>query len=194
MHMNNLLKATYTPVFAWLLAAAVFSVIALETSLAESHVVFVYARLATYIAALMASALLLGMVALFGLGCGLMLWWLDDALPAKTVARAVTMGLWAGVAYIGIGIVLFLIDPPVGFTVADLTTPEKLEAEFQDLLALRWMQRLQYVAGAAYVVVAGWLLARQARPWNAVLAVAFGVAALAALMAGLSALPDLDVE
>ena len=191
---SRVFKALHWPVAIWLLAIMAFMVLAMESLFAESHEMFIYARLAGYIAALMAIAVVLGLIALFGFGCGLMLWWLDDALPARDVARAVVTGLWLGVAYVVVGIVLFLVDPPMGMVVADLMQPEKFDTELQSLLAFRWMEQLRYVIAGAYLVWVAWLLARLARPWNAALAVVFGAALLAALMTGLSALSALEVE
>ena len=188
-------NAPYLPLLAWLLALAAFMTLVVESVFVESHALFVYARVAAYIAALMASAMVIGLVALFGLCCGLMLWWLDDALPVKRVANAVLAALWVAVAYTGLGIVLLLIEPPAGIGVADAMQRQKeFEAEMQELLAYRWMRKLSYVVGGGYLLVVAWLLARLVRPWNAAIAVAFGAAAVAALMAALSAISAPEME
>lgn len=192
---NDRARSLYWPVGVWFLLMAAFVAIVVESLFVESHAVFVYARVVTYVAGLMTAALLSGIVALFGLGCGLMLWWLDDAQPAKRIANAVVSALWVMVAYVGSGVVLLLIDLPTGLTMADLDRPD-LEEDVRAVLAMRWMEKLSSVVVVVYLVVVAWRLAQSARPLNAALAVGFGAAAIAALAAGVSTfnLPGMEYQ
>ena len=192
---NDQARSLYWPVGVWFLLMAAFVAIVVESLFVESHAVFVYARVVTYIAGLMTAALLSGIVALFGLGCGLMLWWLDDAQPAKRIANAVVSALWVMVAYVGSGVVLLLIDLPAGLTMADIDRPD-VEEDVRAVLAMRWMEKLSSVVVVVYLVVVAWRLAQSARPLNAALAVGFGAAAIAALAAGVSTfnLPGMEYQ
>ena len=192
---NDQARSLYWPVGVWFLLMAAFVTIVVESLFVESHAVFVYARVITYVAGLMTAALLSGIVALFGLGCGLMLWWLDDAQPAKRIANAVVSALWVMVAYVGSGVVLLLIDLPAGLTMADLDRPD-LEEDVRAVLAMRWMEKLSSVVVVIYLVVVAWRLAQSARPLNAALAVGFGAAAITALAAGVSTfnLPGMEYQ
>ena len=192
---NGQARSLYWPVGVWFLLMAAFVAIVVESLFVESHAVFVYARVITYVAGLMTAALLSGIVALFGLGCGLMLWWLDDAQPAKRIANAVVSALWVMVAYVGSGVVLLLIDLPAGLTMADIDRPD-VEEDVRAVLAMRWMEKLSSVVVVVYLVVVAWRLAQSARPLNAALAVGFGAAAIAALAAGVSTfnLPGMEYQ
>ena len=65
---------------------------------------------------------------------------------------------------------------------------QEMEAGLLDVTAYHWMTRIRYAVGAAFLIVVAWLLARAVKPLNAVIAVAFGTAAMMALVTGLGAL------
>lgn len=176
------------PVSAWLIGLAIFTVVGVEGLLVEAHAAFVYARLSAYISAMLMAALMLGFAALFGLSCALMLWWLDDALDTREVVRAVGLSFWSVGAHIWLGVALLLLEPPVAVTVAEMAQPEAVEARIQDLPAFRWMNRLRYLVAGTFLALVAWLLARNAKPLNAVLAVAFGAGVVAALVSALGLL------
>ena len=186
---NRMLTAPMLPVATWLAGMALFTVLCVESLFAEHHAMFVMARLAAYVAALMATALLLGFVALFGLACGVMLWWLEeDALSARSVVAAVARSVWTFCAFVWLAVALLLLDAPEPLSLDDLTTAEEVQAGVDGLLAFRWIESLRYVVLGAFLAVAAWLLARRTKPLNAVLSVGFGVGLVSALVSGLGML------
>ena len=184
--ISERLQAPALPLAAWLLGLTVVMVTSVESMFVESHAAFVVARLTAYVTAVTVAALGVGMVALFGLGCGLMLWWLEDALSARRIARSVGTALWLLAAYSWMGVVMLLIEPPAAMTLADLARPLDEEAGLGDVWAFEWLTQLRYVVLGAFLALVAWLLSRWVKLVNGILAVAFGTALVAALVALLS--------
>ena len=176
------LQAPALPLAVWLVGLATVTITSIESMFSESHAAFVFARLTAYITALTVATLGVGMVALFGVGCGLMLWWLEDAPGARRIARSVGTSLWPLAAYTWVGAVLLLIEPPAALSVEDLVSPLDEETRLGDVLAFEWMTRLRYVVMAVFLGLAAWLLSRWVKLFNGVLAVAFGAALVAAFV------------
>lgn len=176
------------PLLAWLLGATAIAAVLAETLLGEADWMFAYARLAAYVSSLMASAFLVGLLALFGLACGAMLWWLDDLRSPLAVVRAICASSWAYAAYTWIVVLLLLVDLPAPLSTADLQDEARLDAELDGLLAYRWLGELYYVGNGVFLLLAAVLIARAAKPLNAVLAVGFAAGVIYALFAGLGAL------
>lgn len=176
------------PLFAWLLGATAIAAVLAETLLGGADWMFAYARLAAYVSSLMAGAFLVGLLALFGLACGAMLWWLDDLPSPLAVVRAVCASSWAFAAYTWIVVLLLLVDLPAPLSTADLQDGDRLDAELDGLLAYRWLGELYYVGNGVFLLLAAVLVARAAKPLNAVLAVGFAAGVIYALFAGLGAL------
>ena len=77
---DRLRLALLLPLATWLIGQTIFTVFGVERLFADEHAAFVYARLTAYLTSMTTAALTLGFAALFGLSCGIMLWWLDDAV------------------------------------------------------------------------------------------------------------------
>ena len=180
--LSEKLKALPALLTVWLVGLAAATVLSVEGMFGEPHVAFVFARLATYIATAMVAAISVGLAALFGVGCGLMLWWLEDAVRTREVARAVTLSFWPVAAYTWLGVALLLVDPPAAMTMQELLAPAAAGEAWQDVLAFEWLARLRYVVAGCSLAIAAWLLSRRAKLFNAIIAVAFGAALVAALM------------
>lgn len=176
------------PLAAWLLGALATATVLAETLLQEAHWLFAFARLAAYASSLMAGAFLVGLLALFGLACGAMLWWLDDLRSPLAVFRAICSSSWAYAAYTWAIVALLLLDLPAPLTAADLENGDQVQARLDSLLAYRWMGELYYAGNGAFLLLAVVLIARAAKPVNAVLAVGFAAGVIYALFAGLGAL------
>lgn len=176
------------PLAAWLLGAGALAAVLAETLLQDSHMAFAYARLAAYASSLMAGAMLVGALAVFGLCCGLMLWWLDDAQSPGRIFRAVCLSAWAFAVYTWVAVALALWDRPEALAAEDLGDLDRLQARLEAMAAYQWLGGFHYGANGAFLLLAAALLARTAKPANAVLGVAFGAAALLAIFAGLGAL------
>ena len=186
--VERLKRPATIAVVTWLVGLAAFTVLSVESLLAEPHAVFAFARLTAYIASMTVAALTVALVALFALGCGAMLWWLDDAVDRRWIAAAVGRAFWVLVAYTWIGLVLLLADPPVAMTLAEMSEPDFVEAEMEGTLAYQWLKRLRVAVIALFVGTMVWMLARRAKLLNAVLAVAFGAGMVAALVTALGTL------
>ena len=172
----------------WLVGLVASTVLGVETLFAEPHVVFVYARLTAYIASMTVAALTLGLAALFGLGCGMMLWWLDNAVSAGQIAACVGQSFWSVVGYTWIGLALLVAEPPTAIAIADLSQPDLVSAQMGDVRAYAWLDELRWIVVGVFLSVMVWLLARTAKLVNAVLAVAFGAGLVAASLTVLGVL------
>lgn len=182
-------KLGLVPAFgAWLVGLAAFTVLGVETLFVEDHLVFHIARLTAYLTAALVGASMLAFAALFGLGCGFMLRWLEDATNARLVARSVCASLWVVVAYMWIGVALLVAWPPAALTVQDVAGDQLLGAELQGEAAFVWITRMRFVALGGFLVFCAWRLSRHVKWPNAVLAVGFGAALVSAVIAGLGAL------
>ena len=176
------------PLLAWLLGAMALAAVLAETLFGAAHFLFAYARLVAYASSLMACAMLVGMLALFGLSCGLMLWWLDDPQSPARIFRTMCLSSWAFGVYTWIGVGLLLWELPPALTAADFEEFDAVQERLDGMLVYQWLQEYYLVVNGAFLVTAAALLARTAKPLNAVLAVAFGAAVLMALLVGLGAL------
>lgn len=182
-------KLGLVPAFgAWLVGLAAFTVLGVETLFVEDHLVFHIARLTAYLTAALVGASMLAFAALFGLGCGFMLRWLEDATNARLVARSVCASLWVVVAYMWIGVALLVAWPPTALTVQDVAGDQLLGAQLQGEAAFVWITRMRFVALGGFLAFCAWRLSRHVKWPNAVLAVGFGAALVSAVIAGLGAL------
>ena len=182
-------KLGLVPAFgAWLVGLAAFTVLGVETLFVEDHLVFHIARLTAYLTAALVGASMLAFAALFGLGCGFMLRWLEDATNARLVARSVCASLWVVVAYMWIGVALLVAWPPAALTVQDVAGDQLLGAQLQGEAAFVWITRMRLVALGGFLAFCAWRLSRHVKWPNAVLAVGFGAALVSAVIAGLGAL------
>ncbi len=182
-------KLGLVPAFgAWLVGLAAFTVLGVETLFVEDHLVFHIARLTAYLTAALVGASMLAFAALFGLGCGFMLRWLEDATNARLVARSVCASLWVVVAYMWIGVALLVAWPPAALTVQDVAGDQLLGGQLQGEAAFVWITRMRFVALGGFLAFCAWRLSRHVKWPNAVLAVGFGAALVSAVIAGLGAL------
>lgn len=186
---NTLLQGALLPLAGWAAGMAIFTVLSIENALDGEHPIFVVGRVTAYVASAVTAALIVGLAALFGLGCGAMLQWLEGPLSPRVVARAVGAGFWVVGGYVWLGVALSVVEPPAAFSIATLLgETQEFETALQSMLAYSWMTRIRYWIGAAFLVVVAWRLSRTVKPLNAALAVAFGAAAVMALLAGIGAL------
>ena len=170
---------------AWLVGLAVFSIVSVECLFSVPHAAFVFARLSAYIATVTVAALTIALTGLFALGCGAMLWWLDEQVGPRRVAACAGRAFWSVAAYTWIASALLAVDPPSAIAVADLTRPEIVLSQMQDLLAYRWLNHMRPGVLAAFLIGFVVLLRRHARLVNVVIAAAFGAGVVAALLTGL---------
>ena len=185
-------NAAFLPVAVWLLGIGLFATLGIDGLLAGASPVFAIARATAYVTAAVVVAVTLAFAVMFGLACGAMLTWLGESVKPGLIVDCVSRSFWFVAGYVWIGVVLLILDPPVGLTVHEVAKADVFEARVRDTAAFAWMGRLRYLALGGFLAMALWLLARRTRPVNAALAVAFGVAALAAVgtALGLLAVPD----
>ena len=177
------------PLAAWLAGMALFTTVSVECLFAGDHPVFLIGRVTAYVTALVVSTLIVGAVALFGVCCGAILRWLGEPAPVRQVAKAVCKGFWVFGAFVWFGVALLVAAPPEAITPAQLLNPASdLEDSLGGALAFRAMNSLRYPFAAVFLLLVAWLLPRASKPLNAVLAVAFGASAVAALLGGLTML------
>ena len=185
---KNPIATMAPPLAVWLTGLAVFTVLGVDGLFVGDNPAFVVARVTVYVSVGTMAALVLAFAALFGVACGLMLNWLGDAASTREIAVALAKSSWCVAAYIWLGVVLLLVEPPAAVSVFDVANPHKLESHLEETTAFVWMGRVRYVAMVCFVALAAWFLARRVKPWNAVIAVAFAAAALAAISTGLGLL------
>ena len=172
----------------WLVGFAAFTVLGVETLFATPHAAFVFARLAAYISSITVAALTIGIMAIFALGSGAMLWWLDDRVDSRRVVACAGRSFWCVAVYTWIAFVLLLVDPPSAVPVAAILEPDALEARTNDLLAFQWLFGMRFAVLGAFLVAMVWLLHRDAKLVNAVIAVAFAAGLIAASLTALGLL------
>lgn len=186
--LERLAKLALLPVLVWFAGLAAFALIGIDGLFAGSNPVFVIARVTAYVTVAMVAAVTTAFAAAFGLACGAMLNWLGESLDPRQVVTAMGRSFWCLAAYVWLGVVWLILDPPVALTALDMSEGDALEARVTETAAFAWMGRLRYLALIGFLATAFWLLARRTRPLNALLAVSFGTAALAALLTGLGLL------
>lgn len=190
--MSRLVAAFKRPVApalgAWLVGLAAFSIVSVERLFAAPHAVFVYARLSAYIATVTVAALTVALIGVFGLACGVMLWWLDDPVGPRRIAACAGRSFWSVVIYTWTALALLAVDPPSAIAVADLWQQETVQSQMRDVLAYRWLSDMRLLVLAAYLIAVVVLLQRHARLVNVAIAVAFGAGLVAALLTALGLL------
>ena len=186
--LTRLVKTPLLPVGFWLAGLAAFTVLAIDNLFIGPNPVFVVARVTAYVTVGTLAAVTVAFVAVLALACGAMLTWLGETPNPRLIVVAMCRSYWWVGSYVWLGVALLAIEPPVALTALEMAEPNALEARIGDTAAFVWMARLRYVALAGFLVTAAWLLARESKPLNAVLSVAFGAAALAALTAALGLL------
>ena len=190
--LARLARAAFLPIVVWLAGLAAFTVLGIDGLFAGPTPVFAVARVTAYVTVVMVAAVTTAFVAMFGLACGAMLVWLGEDADVRLIVSAVSRSFWWVAAYVWVGVALLILDPPVALTVVEVWESDALAARVGDIAAFAWMGRLRYVALIGFLAMAIWFLAQRTKPLNALLAVAFGAAALAALMTvlGLLAGPE----
>ena len=192
MTMSRVAAAFKRPVApalsTWLAGLGVFSVVSVESLFSAPHAAFVYARMAAYIATVTVAALTVALTALFGLGCAVMLWWLDDAVTPQRVAACAGRSFWSVAAYTWIALALLVVDPPSAIAVAELWQSDIVQSQMQDVLAYQWLTRMRLALLGAFLAAFAFLLRRHARLINVAIAVAFGAGVVAALLTALGLL------
>jgi len=183
---RRLVGAAACPVIVWLVGLVVFAVLGCESLLTGGTPVFVVARVTAYLTMGMVAAMTMAFAGLFGAACGWMLGWLGESPGARAVAAAISRSFWPLAGYVWLGVVLLVVDPPAPLTVFELVEPGVFETRVGETPGFAWLARLRYVAFGCFLGVAALLLARRAGTWNAILSVAFGVAATAALLTGVN--------
>ena len=186
--LARLAKAAFLPVLVWIAGLAAFTVLGIDGLFAGPHPVFMIARVTAYATAAMVVAVTAAFVAMFGLACGAMLSWLGESPSPRLIVVTMSRSFWWVAAYAWLGVALLVVDPPIALTVFEVSEADGLVARIMDTTAFAWMGRLRYIALIGFLTMSVWLLARHTRPLNALLGVAFGAAAVAALVAGLGLL------
>lgn len=186
--LTRLAKLALLPVLVWIAGLAAFAVLGIDDVFAGPNPVFVIARATAYVTVIMVATLTTAFVAVFGLACGAMLSWLGESLDQRLIVTTMCRSFWCFAAYVWLGVALLILDPPVALNVFDVTEPDALEDRIRATTAFAWMGRLRYLALIGFLVTAVCLLARRTRLLNALLAVSFASAALAAVFAGLGLL------
>lgn len=186
--LERLAKLAMLPVLVWFAGLAAFALIGIDGLLAGPNPVFVIARVTAYVTVVMVAAVTTAFAAAFGLACGAMLNWLGESLDPRQIVTATSRSFWCLAAYVWLGVVSLMLDPPVALTAQEMSEPDALQARVGETAAFAWMGRFRYLALIAFLATVFWLLARRTKPLNALLAVAFGAAALAAALTGLGLL------
>ena len=186
--LERLATLALVPVLVWFAGLAAFALIGIDALFAGPNPVFVIARVTAYVTVVMVAAVTTAFVAAFGLACGAMLSWLGESLDPRQIVTAMSRSFWCLAAYVWLGVASLILDPPVALTVHEMSESDALDARVMETTAFAWMGRLRYLALIAFLATAFWLLARRTTPLNALLAVSFGAAALAALVTGLGLL------
>lgn len=190
--MSLLAKILQRPVApalsAWLVGLALLTVMGVERLFTAPHIAFVYAKLTAYVSAVLIAALTAAATVVFSLGCGVMLWWLDDPVAARRIAICTGRSFWCMAIYTWAAVVLLVADPPQAVAVADLAQPDVVEERMLAAWAYWWLDHARTASVAAFLIAMAALLARDVKLVNAVIAVAFGAGLVAALVTGLGAL------
>jgi len=184
----RLVSSSVVPVVLWLTGLAVYTVVGVECLFAGREPIFAVARLTAYVTAGTVAAMTVGFASVFAIASGAMLGWLGEQPSPGSIAAATARAFWAVAAYVWLGVALLMADPPTGLSVFEVAEPSALETRFETIAGFAWLARLRYVALGCFLGLVVWFLARLSRFGDAVLAVAFGAALLAALIKGLGLL------
>lgn len=171
----------------WLAGLGTFTVLGVETLFVDDHFVLFVARVTAYLTAALVGAIMLATLALFSLGCGTMLHWLEGGVSARLLARSIGASLWVVTAYMWFGVALLAAWPPAAVSAQEVMTDD-LQGTLEGELAFVWITRLRHAVLAGFLVFCVWCLARHVKWPNAVLSVGFGAALVVAVIAGFGAL------
>lgn len=180
----RLLSSSPVPVLFWLAGFGVYTFVGVESLFAGRDVVFAIARLTAYVTAGTVAAMTVGFATVFAIACGAMLGWLGEPPSPRSVAAATAKAFWSVAAYVWLGVVLLMVDPPTALSALEVAEPSVLEARIETIAGFAWLAKVRYVALGCFLGLVAWFLARLSRPTSALLAVAFGAALLAALITG----------
>ncbi|MCY3623805.1 MAG: hypothetical protein OXH68_19115 [Gammaproteobacteria bacterium] len=186
--LARLAKLALLPVLVWLAGLAAFALLGINGLFAGPNPVFVIARVTAYVTVVVVATVTTAFVGVFGLACGAMLSWLCESLDRRRIVDTMSRSFWSLAAYVWLGVASLVLDPPVALTAFEMSEADALEARVRETTAFGWMGRLRYLALLGFLATAGCLLARYTRPLNALLAVSFASAALAALLTALGLL------
>ena len=183
--LTRLAKLALLPVLVWLAGLAAFALLGINGLFAGPNPVFVIARMTAYVTVVVVATVTTAFVGAFGLACGAMLSWLGESLDRRRIVDTMSRSFWSLAAYVWLGVASLVLDPPVALTAFEMSEADVLEARVRETTAFGWMGRFRYLALMGFVATAGCLLGRYTRPLNALLAVSFASAALAALLTAL---------
>ena len=183
------------PVFVavtWLAGYFSFVVLAVERTVGEliPAAMQVQIKIIAYVtAASTAGATLVG-VALFGVPCGLMLRWLGDPVPSRSLARSIGTAFWAITAQAWVLFAAVAVRPPPSLSLEDLASLASQGAQSgsgpDPVLGIGWAEEAQIVATAAFLLALFVLLSRSVARVNALIALAFGAAVVALAGTGMN--------
>ena len=152
------------PLATWLAGLVVFAWLAVESLFPGDHPVFFIARFTAYLTAAVIGATMLMFIALFGLGCGCVLYWLENNAEVRPVVRAVVRSvgtsLWLIVAYMWLGVLLTAGWHPIPIALDELAQTNAIRNRFEDNVAFLWMSRLRYAVLACFLALCVWRLSR----------------------------------
>ena len=190
------------PVFvagAWLAGYFFFMALAVERTVGDliPAAVQIQIKVVAYVTAAATAGGTLAGVALFGVSSGLMLRWLGDPLSGRRLARLIAAAFWAMAAQAWLLVAVMAIRPPQSATLEQMAALAREGSTsgsgVDPLLGIGWLAESQIVATAVFLLALFVLLSRLVARVNALIALAFGVAVVAAAGAGLnwwrSALP-----
>ena len=167
----------------WLAAYCLSTAIALENLLGgitPAPIQF-YAKLMAYIGAAANAGFTLATVTLYGLACGLMLKWLGTPVTARAMARRVAAAFWVVASYAWLMVGVVATQPPPPLALDEALAAGGTSAHTATLLGgMGWLGAAQYAPMVGFPTVLFVLLARLCAWFNALIAVAFGAAAVSA--------------
>ena len=152
------------PLAAWLVGLAAFAWLATESLLPGEHLVFFMARITAYLTTALIGTTMLLFLALFGLGCGCALYWLEDGTETRPIVRAVVRAigtsLWLIVAFMWLGVLLTAGWPPTPMSLDDPAGMETLAGNLENSMSFLWISRLRFAVLAGFLALCVWRLSR----------------------------------
>ena len=187
----------FHPLFAvalWLSGSAALAVISIEHLFGElaPAAMQIQAKVVAYLTAAVSCGVHLTSLALMGSACAMMLRWLEAPLPGKDLARAIGAAFWTYVAHAWLMVGMVWLNPPEGVSLETLMAAADQEPD--EAVGIAWIVEMQYAATAGFLAALFILLSRSVAWLNALIATAFGAAAVAAIGTGLNRLVDVPLN